>query len=229
MAKQTLSFPSPSLSQRVGQFGMRVFAGFMLAQQSMRASQFALRTPPPGAVVFVGDSITHGGLWDEWFPETLVVNRGISGETSGDVLRRIDDAINAPAAVFLLIGTNDLSHLIPPERIVGNIRLILARIDQRAPDAPIYVQSIMPRGKAHMRHIQILNEALRALATEQGDKVQYLDLWPALATPNGTLRAELTADQLHLNGAGYQAWVDVLRPYVAQFSRQASRRPAGPA
>lgn len=214
MANPPKSFPRPTLGQRAGQFGMKVFAGFMLAQQSMRASQFALRIPPPGAVVLVGDSITHGGLWDEWFPDTLVVNRGISGETSADVLRRINDAINAPAAVFLLIGTNDISHLISLDEIVANIEQIIRRIRQRAPDAPIYVQSVMPRDKAHMAHVKTLNEALRTLVAAQGDKVHYLDLWPALAAPEGTLRPAFTADALHLNGAGYQAWVEVLRPYI---------------
>lgn len=223
MATPTPSFPRPTFGQRAGQFGMRVFAGFMLVQQAMRASQFALRRPPPGAIVFVGDSITHGGLWDEWFPGTLVINRGIGGETSADVLRRIDDAINAPAAVFLLIGTNDISHLLPLETIVANIREIVARIRRDAPAAPLYVQSVMPRGKVHVQHLTALNQALRALVAAQDGGVKYLDLWPALATPESTLRAEFTGDALHLNGAGYQAWVEVLRPRVMEAEARATQ------
>lgn len=192
----------------------------MRVQQDMRASQFALLVPAPGAVVFVGDSITHGGLWDEWFPDALVVNRGSGGETSADVLRRIDAAINAPAAVFLLIGTNDISHLSSLPSIVGNIREILSRVKRLAPDAPIYLQSVMPRSKAFAGHVKALNDALRTLVADQGAQINYLDLWPALAAPDGALRAEFTGDQLHLNGAGYKAWVAALRPYVAQVSHR---------
>jgi lysophospholipase L1-like esterase len=221
LPNQTHSFPRPTLSQRFTALAMSAFAGFMRAQQDMRASQFALRPPPPGAVVFVGDSITHGGLWDEWFPGARVLNRGIGGETTADVLRRIDAAINAPAAVFLLIGTNDLSKLSPLASIIGNIRKILSQMTARAPNAPVCVQSVMPRSAAFVRHVKALNEALRALVEELGGQVHYLDLWPALASPDGALRAEFTRDQLHLNGKGYQAWVEVLRPYVAQVCQQA--------
>jgi hypothetical protein len=39
-----------------------------------------------GEVVFLGDSITAGGAWHEWFPDVPVVNRGIDGDTSLDRL-----------------------------------------------------------------------------------------------------------------------------------------------
>jgi lysophospholipase L1-like esterase len=44
--------------------------------------------------------------------------------------------------------------------------------------------------------------------------VTYLDLWPALATPKGTLRPDYTIDGLHLTGPGYAAWVECLRPLL---------------
>ena len=52
----------------------------------MRASQFAELAPAPGHVVLLGDSITEQGLWQEWFSGQPVLNRGISGETSADLL-----------------------------------------------------------------------------------------------------------------------------------------------
>ncbi|MFE3054183.1 hypothetical protein [Nocardia sp. NPDC059239] len=48
----------------------------------------------------------------------------------------------------------------------------------------------------------------------QADAV-YIDLWPALADANGALRQEFTRDGLHLSGAGYAAWIEVLRPHIA--------------
>ncbi|MGS2810751.1 hypothetical protein [Nocardia sp. MW-W600-9] len=47
----------------------------------------------------------------------------------------------------------------------------------------------------------------------------YVDLWSALADETGSLRPEFTRDRLHLNGAGYTAWVDVPRPHIAALPR----------
>lgn len=193
---------------------LSTFNGFLSVQQEHRRSQFGALHPAPGRVVFLGDSITELGIWEEWFPEVPVLNRGISGEVSGQVLARIDSAIHEPAAVFLLIGTNDLAYDVPPARIAENVRLIIEGIRTRAPGTPVVVQSVMPRALGYRAEVQDLNRRYQDLVERQCPDVTYLDLWPALATPAGTLRSEFTADKLHLNGAGYAAWVDLLRPSV---------------
>jgi lysophospholipase L1-like esterase len=180
----------------------------------MRASQFAELPPASGHVVLLGDSITEYGLWQEWFSGLPVLNRGISGETSADLLRRLDSAIHEPAAVFLLIGTNDLSAGISLADIVRNVRALLEEIERRAPGTPVVVQSVMPRTARFRDDIRLLNDAYRALVDAAPAHVQYLDLWPALADEQGLLRSAFTEDGLHLGGAGYAAWVDVLRPHV---------------
>ena len=58
-----------------------------------------------------------------------------------------------------------------------------------------------------------LNREYEAIARDSG--ATYVDLWPALASPDGALRTELSRDSLHLNGPGYDAWVAVLRPHLA--------------
>ena len=83
-----------------------------------------------GAVVFLGDSITQG--WDVGlqfaFPGVKIANRGISGDTSRGVLIRLQEDVLAlnPAAVVLLVGTNDLEEGATPDTIAGNLKLILA-------------------------------------------------------------------------------------------------------
>lgn len=54
----------------------------------------------------------------------------------------------------------------------------------------------------------------------QGSREHVLDLWPAPADPAGTLRSEYTRDHVHLTGEGCRAWVDVLRPVLAEFVPQ---------
>ena len=90
-----------------------------------------------GAVVFLGDSITQGwgGGLGAAFPGVKVANRGISGDTTRGVLIRLQDDVLAldPAAVVLLIGTNDLEEGATPEVIAGNLKLILAALEKHDP------------------------------------------------------------------------------------------------
>jgi len=182
----------------------------------MRRSQFEQLPALESRVVFLGDSITEAGQWDEWFPGVDVANRGIGGDTSQDVLDRLDSAVVGAKAVLLLVGTNDLWLKISVADIVHNVAETVAGISVRAPGAPILLQSVMPRAaKYRLRGVE-LNEAYRQLADRAG--VTYIDLWPALSDGQGQLPAEYTLDRLHLTGRGYQAWVDLLRPYVEQFA-----------
>ena len=186
--------------------------------QVSRASQFAQFPTPDGQVVMLGDSITELGIWQEWFAGMPVLNRGIGGETSADLLDRLDTAIGRSAGIFILVGTNDLTLGVSLREIVGNVRALLGEIERRAPATRVVVQSVMPRTRRYRDDLHRLNRAYQALVAEASNHVEYLDLWPALADEDGQLRKELTEEgvRLHLNGAGYAAWVDVLRPHVAR-------------
>ncbi len=188
---------------------------------AMRASQLEVLPKNPGRVVFLGDSITEFGLWDEWFPELAVINRGISADSVGGVHGRLDAAIVAPVAISLLIGTNDLGGL-GKSRNVGHIadqtRALVGDIRRRAPAAALLVNSVMPRTRPLAEVIRQLNDQYTLIAAEAG--AVYVDLWPVLADSEGALRDEFTLDHLHLTGAGYRAWVGVLRPLLAPFAPQ---------
>jgi lysophospholipase L1-like esterase len=186
--------------------------------QEHRRAQFAAVGTPADRIVFLGDSISEQGIWEQWFPDEPVLNRGIGGETSAQVLERLDTAINTPRAVFLLIGTNDLSMAVPEDMIVGNVRSILDGIERRAPGTHVYVQSVMPRTVRLRPEIDSLNRRYRQLVADAPANVRYLDLWPALADDDGTLKRRFTLDALHLNGEGYAAWVEMLRPALADVT-----------
>ncbi len=206
---------SPDRRRRIGaRIARSLLSKFLGPQQAMRASQFARLGAPPGHVVLLGDSITEFGLWQEWFAGLPVLNRGIGGETSADLLRRLDSAIDRPLAVFLLIGTNDISQGYRLPEIVGNVRTLLVEVQRRAPGTPVVVQSVLPRTERFREDVRLLNAAYRALVAEAGDPVEYLDLHPVLADEHANLRAPFTGDGLHLTGEGYAAWVDVLRPRI---------------
>ncbi|QUQ64006.1 GDSL-type esterase/lipase family protein [Kutzneria sp. CA-103260] len=187
----------------------RLLAPLMRRHMAMRRNQFDVLPLPEGRVLFLGDSITEGGHWNEWFPHCPTVNRGVGGDTVDGVRGRLATAVNRPAAISLLIGTNDLNGQGRTAKVPGieaQFEALVHEIRALAPDAPLIVNGVMPRGAKWAGRIRELNARYAAIA---GDA--YVDLWPALADGDA-LRASYTGDGLHLNGHGYQAWVDVLRP-----------------
>jgi lysophospholipase L1-like esterase len=177
-----------------------------------RRRSFAAENVTDGRVLFLGDSITQGGKWDELFPELSTLNRGINGDTTEDVLKRLDEALYKPIAVSLLIGTNDLHTY----RRLKNPEGIVERIRAAAPEAQIFINSVTPRTPLFAPRIRTLNERFADIA--QRTENTFVDLWPSLANEDGSLRKEFTPDNLHLSPAGYTAWRDVLRPLLKPFA-----------
>ena len=186
---------------------------------AMRVSQLDRLPATPDRVVFLGDSITDQGEWSEWFPELSTLTRGISGDTVAGVRSRLDTALHAPRAVSLLIGTNDLGGMgrsRSVEDIASQVDDLVRAIRGDAPEATLLINSVMPRTRRMASTIRDLNNRYESIAERAG--ASYVDLWPSLASPDGSLRSELTSDDLHLNGVGYEAWVAVLRPLLAPFA-----------
>ena len=196
---------------------------WVMRKARRRRESFAAEPAAPGRVVFLGDSITERGAWSELFPELATLNRGIDGDTTEDVIARLDDALEAPVAVSVLIGTNDLHtyrHLKDPEGIVRRVQEIVRGIRHAAPGAALFVNGLTPRSPYFADRIRSLNERYREIAEQEG--ATYVDLWPALADERGALRKEYTFDSLHLSAAGYRAWSEVLRPLLAPFALSAA-------
>ena len=170
---------------------------------------------PAHPIVFLGDSITELGEWDEIVGgRGAIVNRGIGADTSRGVLDRIEtSAAMRPRAVFLMIGTNDASFLQPKET-VQNCRLIVERIGTESPSTMVYVQSVLPTGgpwQSRNAWIRDVNAGLKAMA--DGTRVVYIDLYQSFLD-KGTLNAKLSFDGVHLNGDGYDLWYNLLLPLV---------------
>jgi len=156
-------------------------------------------------IVMVGDSITEGGSWHELLPGLPVANRGIPGDTSAGVLARIDQIGGGqPAAMLLMIGTNDLFAGTPETEIVANISEILTQMRRLSPQTKLVLQTVLPREASYRKRVESLNRKIAALAV---DGVQYLDLYPLFLDPvTGGMKAEYSNDWVHLMGAGYRVW-----------------------
>jgi lysophospholipase L1-like esterase len=185
--------------------------------KNRRKTMFDALTAAPADIVMLGDSITHEGLWNEYFPQHNLRNRGIGGNTTQDVIERLP-AIYAlqPKRLFLLIGINDINVGAKPAQTFANYARILKNLRQQLPDLKIYVQSILPVAAtwpmAGNVTVKQYNARIERLAA-QADAV-YIDLHRHFSDAQGNLQAELSNDGIHLTHAGYLLWCDIIGPVI---------------
>ncbi|HNR72965.1 MAG: G-D-S-L family lipolytic protein [Bacteroidetes bacterium OLB12] len=185
----------------------------------VRMEKFKKEPVVPGKIIFLGNSITEGGRWRQLLKDSTVINRGIAGDNTFGVLARLDEIVKLkPASLFVLIGTNDLSKKIPDEAILENIFTMISRIKSGSPKTKIFIQSILPVNETVERfpqqfnnsmHINTINDQLARYATRL--RYTYVDLYEKFIDNQGRLDAKYTFDGLHLNAAGYQRWVEILK------------------
>ncbi len=191
---------------------------------NQRRSKFADRAEQDrGAIVFFGDSITQGwgddfgGRFDEL--NANVANRGISGDTTRGMLIRLESEVIAldPAAVVMLMGTNDLEEKADAETIAGNVGLILEKLAEHDSEMPVVLCLVMPSSVTKSRSaddIKKINEALSS--TVRGNsQVTLVDTWALFAGDDGNAKKSEFPDLLHPNDAGYEKWTAALMPIFA--------------
>ena len=108
-------------------------------------------------IVFIGNSITYGlRRWDNKLEANNIVNRGISGDFSEGIQKRLNEIIYyKPLAVFILIGINDffrdstVSIYVTPSYVAKNIITTAETIKKGSPKTKIYLQTILPINTAH--------------------------------------------------------------------------------
>jgi lysophospholipase L1-like esterase len=169
-------------------------------------------------IMFVGNSITAGCDWSELFNNSNIINRGIDGNITLQVLARTDELIrHKPSKMFLKIGINDLGVGFPIDTIVNNIHKIIQRFIIESPKTKIYIQSVLPvnssivAGMVNQKNadVLVLNEKLKVLAAENG--IAYIDLHSHFLAEDGVnLNPKLTNDGIHLIGQGYLLWKSLI-------------------
>ena len=174
-------------------------------------------------VVLMGDSITDGWgkRYGKFFPGQAYLNRGISGQTTPQMLLRFrpDVLAHRPKAVVILAGTNDLAGNTGPmtlEEIEGNLQSMAELA--KANHIRVVLSSVMPvcdyirpqTERRPMEKIKALNVWIKEYAAKNGHV--YLDYFTPMLDEQGMLKKELTYDGLHPNDAGY----DVMLPLAEQ-------------
>jgi lysophospholipase L1-like esterase len=174
-------------------------------------------------VVFMGNSITEG--WTtSFFENPSYINRGISGQTTPQMLLRFrQDVIDLkPKIVLILAGTNDIAGNTGPmtlAEIRGNI-LSMVELAETNGICPI-ICSVLPAydypwkpGLNPNIKIPKLNTMLKDIAAKKG--VFYLDYFTAMADERNGLPSKLTTDEVHLTKEGYDILSDLAEKAIKE-------------
>ena len=180
-------------------------------------------------VLFLGDSITAGyGLEPEQaFPailasrldsmgvDAVLVNGGLSGETSAGGLRRVDWLLQRPVDVLVLeLGGNDGLRGVDLESTRSNLQGIVDQVRAKNPETVVVVAGMMipPNlGPDYTRSFAAIYPEL----AEANDAI----LIPFLLDGIGGVESLMQRDQIHPNGAGHRAVADLVQPYLLQALR----------
>jgi lysophospholipase L1-like esterase len=213
------------------------------------AANIELKKQPadPQRVVFMGDSITDGWRLAEYFPGKPYVNRGISGQTTPQMLVRMyPDVIDLKPKVFVIFaGTNDIARNTGPQTLemIEHNFMAMAELAQ-AHEIKVVLCSVMPisdypalnpqpapgrgGGPAPVRRKQTevrppadilkLNAWLKDYAARI--HAVYADYFTATVDEKGWLKEPISSDGLHPNAQGYALMAPVIEAAIQQALQQ---------
>ncbi len=189
-------------------------AAFLMTLMSGAVAQ-PVAANGPVDVVLLGDSITWAGKWESRFPGVRLVNRGIPGYKTTNVLNEMDATIALrPKKAFLMIGINDLLGMAPVDQVYNTTVAIVRRL--QAAGIPVVMLATLECSRKScvqaVDWVRELDHRLESFARAQ--KIPYIDLNPKITDPDRGLLPAYTWDGLHLSEPAYVIWADAIRPYI---------------
>lgn len=186
------------------------------AQYTQRETTFALSNVTKSDIVFLGDSITARINWEEFFPNYVVLNRGIDSDVVEGALHRLDSVTNTnPDKVFIMIGINDIRQGIDIDETLTYYSLMMSQLKEALPNSQIYVQSVLPvasKTGIDNHSVEQLNNALKDLSNAY--ELTYIDIFHDMLTDDYDLPENYSVDGVHMTGDGYAVWLKALEHYI---------------
>jgi len=190
-------------------------------------SELMLAKAHENRVVFMGNSITEGWLSirPEFFKNKPYVNRGISGQTTPQMLVRFrQDVIHLkPSTVVLLAGINDIAENTGPSTIemIANNIVSMAEL-AKANHINVIICSVLPANKFPWREglkpaekVIKLNALLQSYSKKH--KLAYVDYYSAMVNDSHGLKKELGEDGIHPNKNGYLIMEPILEKAIKEY------------
>ena len=161
---------------------------------------------------FLGDSLTDGYDLERYYPQYVVSNRGIGGETTTGLEQRLSLSLYElkPKVAVMLIGANNMDSMF------DNYESILKGFKENAPNTKIILLSLTSMSGEWGKKNQLAaynNVKIKMLAEKYG--FAFVDLYSALMNlETGEIYPEYTTDGGHLTAEGYRVFTDTLTPFI---------------
>ena len=205
-----------------------------------RISEFKNEPIGKNKIVFLGNSIMQGGgNWNDRYKSNNIVNRGISGDYTAGVLKRLDEIIfYKPNAVFLMIGINEFfadnseKPEVNPENVAKNILKIADIITKHSPKTKVFIHTILPINNDQYIKIKevnynflqdnyrpSINSQVKETNSilESNGRYEVIDLHSIFIDETFKLNTKLSSDGVHLNENGYSLWVHETMELIKSF------------
>ena len=188
------------------------------------ANDSIIASKKPVTTIFMGDSITE--FWNpkdkDFFAQHQIINRGISGQTTSQMLLRFrQDVIHLhPKQVVILAGINDIAQNTGPISIENTFANIISMVElAKMNKIKVVISSVLPafdfywkKGLEPSGKVIALNILLRDYA--QKNKIPYVDYFSKMKDDRNGLPAQYSDDDIHPNEVGYQVMQKILTPYL---------------
>ncbi len=193
-----------------------------------------LAPPAPGEnrVVFMGDSITQGWHLDASFPGKPYINRGISGQTTPQMVLRFhqDVIVLKPKAVIILAGINDIAENTGPMTLEQTEDNFAAMAEMATTNhIPVILCSVLPAfdfpwhpGLAPAPKVIALNQWIKSYAAANG--YIYVDYYSPMKDDRGGLPSTLSKDGVHPLPAGYAVMAPLAESAIEQAIKAGNRQ-----
>jgi lysophospholipase L1-like esterase len=190
-----------------------------------RKDLYASLPSKDAAIAFAGDSLVSHAPWEELL-DRPVLQRGLASDTVEGLRLRIGEVLrHHPRQLFVMIGVNDLVAGSTSDDVWSEYEKLIQAIRTVSPQTQLFLHSILPVNRAKWSDVQqfpvttdILRVNRKLQEAADQERIVYLDLYSHLVDEHGQLNTRYTEDGVHLNGAGYLKWRDVLRPYISSVA-----------
>ena len=205
-----------------------------------RISEFKNKPIGKNKIVFLGNSIMQGGgNWNNRYKSDNIVNRGISGDYTAGILKRLDEILfYKPKSVFLMIGINEFfadnseKPEVNPENVAKNILKIADIITRHSPKTKVFIHTILPINNDQYLEVKKVDynflqdnytpsinsqvEETNSILKSNG-RYQVIDLHSIFIDKSFKLNTNLSSDGVHLNENGYSLWVHETMELIKSF------------
>ena len=166
-------------------------------------------------VVFLGDSLTEGYDLKAYYPEYNVVNRGIGGDTTFGLEKRLQISAYdiSPKMIMMLIGANNF------DTMMDNYENIVISLKENLTNSDVTLLSLTSMTKDWGRNNQkAQNNNIKIKEYANKYNLRYLDLYnPLLDETTNELRLEYTTDGGHFTPQGYEVITSVIKPVITSY------------